>query len=127
MKRILIRKCRNQSGETIAETLIALLVSALALTMLAGSITTATKVAESSDKTLKQYYAVTNTVAEGTGSSGVADGKLKTGNGYVSIYETDPAKDLLSGDGRTGIAFRVNSGLNTKPIVAYTNPAGTGG
>ena len=39
-----LRKLHSKAGETIAETLVALLISALALVMLAGALSAAAKV-----------------------------------------------------------------------------------
>ena len=50
------KKIRNRSGESIGETLVALLVAALALVMLAGAMTTALGVVERSREKLNQYY-----------------------------------------------------------------------
>ena len=52
----LFRKVKNRSGETIAETLVALLIAALALTMLAGAITTATGIITRSSKKIDAYF-----------------------------------------------------------------------
>ena len=49
-------KLRGQIGETIAETLIAVLISALAMMMLAGSISTATRLILRSKEKMQQYY-----------------------------------------------------------------------
>lgn len=56
MKRYLKKRLRSQKGETIAEVLIAMLISALALTMLAVMISsTLSMVSRSKDK-MDEYY-----------------------------------------------------------------------
>ena len=50
------KKLNNRSGESISETLVALLISALALVMLAGAITSASRVIIKSRDKLDQYY-----------------------------------------------------------------------
>lgn len=49
-------KLNNRAGESIAETLVALLISSLALVMLAGAISAASGVVVKSRSKLKEYY-----------------------------------------------------------------------
>lgn len=55
MKRAL-RKLRGRTGESIGETLVALLISALALVMLAGAIASATGIVTRSNEAIRQRY-----------------------------------------------------------------------
>ena len=48
-------KLRGKSGESIAETLIALLISALALLMLAGAVSSAANIVTKSRAAVKTY------------------------------------------------------------------------
>lgn len=60
MKALLMKankKLGGQLGETIGETLVALLISALALTMLAGAITASGNVVMTGRRKLNRYYA----------------------------------------------------------------------
>ena len=66
-------KLRNNSGESIGETLVALLISALALLMLAGAISSASKIVTQNKTSMNTYYS--------TGQSGIMstwDGKMTT-------------------------------------------------
>lgn len=56
MKRMIVRKLRGRSGESIAETLIALLISAAALLMLAGAISSAAHMIGESNTAMKKHY-----------------------------------------------------------------------
>ena len=58
-------KLKSQAGETLSEVLIALLISALALTILANMISASTRMVMNSRERLEEYYA-----AEGTPSAG---------------------------------------------------------
>ncbi len=49
------QKLKSRSGETISELLIALLVSSLALTLLAGMITAASRIVRNSMKSMENY------------------------------------------------------------------------
>lgn len=50
-------KLRSKAGETIAETLIALLIAALALVMLAGAVTAAKNIIQNNRTAFNSYYA----------------------------------------------------------------------
>ena len=92
-----INKIRNLAGESIAETLIALLVAALALTMLAGAISGSASIITSGRNKLKEYY------SKNEESTGVV---LMTGSGTdksIKISSTDLTDE-------------------TVPIVYYENP-----
>ena len=62
-------RLRSQVGESIGETLVSLLVAALALTMLAGAVTTAGNVVTRSRNKLNSYYSGANSVAQMSGDS----------------------------------------------------------
>lgn len=49
------QKLKSRSGETISELLIALLISSLALTMLAGMITASSRIVRNSMKSMENY------------------------------------------------------------------------
>ncbi|MBR0409673.1 MAG: hypothetical protein IJI25_01540 [Eubacterium sp.] len=51
-----VQKIRSSKGESIGETLVALLISTLALTMLAGAITTTSNIVKNSREHLGRYY-----------------------------------------------------------------------
>lgn len=64
-----LKKLRSRSGESITETLVALLISAFALTMLAGAILTSSGIIKrSSDRITKYYTASTEALEEMKGS-----------------------------------------------------------
>lgn len=55
MKKML-KKLRSTAGESIGETLIALLISALALVMLAGAVSSASNIITRSNDAMNDYY-----------------------------------------------------------------------
>ena len=103
----IMTKLKSQAGETIGETLVALLISALALTMLAGAISTAAKLITKSETVMETYY----------------DGITSLGNPNaegLSIAFSDEVK--LIGDstsGSIGVKFAKNEAFGSKPIIAY--------
>ena len=60
----MINKLKSTSGESIAETLVAVLISAFALLMLAGTINTASRLITGSQTKLEEYYSKNNELAD---------------------------------------------------------------
>lgn len=56
MRGRIARKLKSRAGESIAETLIGLLVASLALVMLAGAISTASRLIAESKRKMGEYY-----------------------------------------------------------------------
>lgn len=111
-----MKKLRNQSGETIAETLLALLISALALVMLAGAIGTASRVVTTSEKTMQAYYLTNNDLATpGVSSDENHSDKTVKGTATITI-----SKVLVNETGGSfSIHYAKNPVLSGKPVVAY--------
>ena len=57
LKNRIRKKLKSEAGESIAEVLIALLIAALALTMLASVISSSANIINNSKKKLSDYYA----------------------------------------------------------------------
>lgn len=97
------QRLRDKSGETLAEVLISLLVSALALVLLAGIINASSTIIQKTDKTMKDYY-----------------------GGYEELAETGTAKDgtvtiTLKNEGATLLSFK------DIEVDIYTDPVKIGG
>ena len=60
----LIKKLKSSSGESIGETLVALLIAALALLMLAVAITATTRIITNSSEKVDDYFDKSNTKNE---------------------------------------------------------------
>ena len=65
----MIKKLRGKSGESIGETLIALLISALALMMLAGAVSTVASLVSRSNAKMNEYYTSDNKLVTRSGTS----------------------------------------------------------
>ncbi len=104
MKDRMTRKLKSRSGESIAETLVAVLIAAFGLLMLAGTINSASNLITNSKKKLSEYYEANNTLASGT--SGTADS--------VSINETTGAVWITS-----NVKVFKNDKLGSRTVVAY--------
>ena len=74
-------KIRSNAGETITETLVALLIAALALVMLAGVISAASRMVTASREKLNTYFESNNTMMEMTDPTGTATIDIKVDGG----------------------------------------------
>lgn len=103
-----MRKLRSQAGESIAETLIAVLVIAVALTMLASMITATANMVKRSERTMDAYYtanAALETLSSGEGMT--ISIKEEGGSELESVPAIYAANSELS---ETVIAYRMQTG-----------------
>jgi len=87
MKTKIVNKLGSRSGESISETLVALLISALALVMLAGVIASSARIVTKSRDSMKTYYNNCNQMvlmSAGAGSSGSTGKVAISGTGIVT-------------------------------------------
>lgn len=118
MKDGIIKKIKNNAGETIGETLIALLIAALALTMLAGALSSATSIILRGKTAMQEYYEANNRLAERIDAA-------KTGTLTVTI--ADKAGALGSSSSEDEIEMTVedvpyysNDELGSAPVIYYS-------
>ena len=95
----------SRIGETISETLVALLIASLALLMLAGAVTTATRVVTQSNDKMTDYY---------NKNSALADHTALQGN--VSISIKDEETFALE---TTNIPCYINNSFNGTNVISY--------
>lgn len=108
MKERLKKKLKNNSGETIGEVLVALLISGLALLMLAGAITTSSDLVTRSSRKQEEYYAKNEALLTDTGgTSGRQLTMILRGVG-------------ISNQKYENINYNINDEIGNIPIVAYT-------
>lgn len=111
----MINKLKSTSGESIAETLVAVLIIALALLMLAGTINTASNLITQSQGKLKEYYKENNNLVNKTSSDVVTPGEASieiipasgTTSDVSQTFSTEAYYELESniGGGKTLITF----------------------
>lgn len=106
MKDRITGKLKSRSGESIAETLVAVLIAAFGLLMLAGTINSASNLITNSKKKLSEYYEANNTLASGTSGTAVS----------VSINETTGAKTAWI---TSNVKVFENDELGSMTVVAY--------
>ena len=92
------QKLRARAGETLTETLAALLVGVIALAILAGMVMSSSKLIHKSRTWLSKYYtsdAALNRMADG-GTSAEVDIKDEAGNALrLTDAQTDDSIDVL--------------------------------
>ena len=114
-----IKKLRSNKGDSIAEVLVALLISVLALTILAGMITSSK---DALDRSKHKMDAYNTDNAALVSQSSTSDG---TGTVTLNVTETGgtAAAWNLSGDTSTAaVNYYVNQQFASKPVVAYAEP-----
>lgn len=112
------KKLKNQAGESLAETLVSLLIAALALVMLAGAISSASGVIIKSRDKLDKYYSANEE------NDGVV--RMASGGTPGSMKMTDSSG--LVQDKTINIIYFKNDEFAKTPVVAYKyNPSETGG
>ena len=105
-------KLKSRAGETLAEVLIALLVSTVAVVMLASMITSSVKIILKSSETMKAYYEDTSLISP-AGDTGSVTVKFGDGSDSTDSY-TLSAK------------FSETYKLGGKDIISYLPDAGGG-
>lgn len=115
----LLNKISSQKGESISETLVSLLISALALVMLAGAITSASRIVTGSRQKLEKYYEANEVMAVMPDkiSEDISDSVMinNTSGDHVYIKSNDPAS---SAEGIDVYIYR-NISFSDKPVSGY--------
>ncbi len=101
------RKINSQTGESITETLVALLIAALALVMLAGAMSASTNIVLRSREKLKSYY------DENEKDSGIVKKASKDNSGIISISEEGVMLQSIS------VYYFKNDVIGKMPVVSY--------
>ena len=114
MKSKNIGKMRSQVGESIAETLVALLISALALMMLAGAVSSGMRIVTNSRIRIDEYYQVSNAMVARQDNSPI-DSQSITGELTVSITNLLPSSDPPA-----RAKYWKNEQISGVPVIAYT-------
>lgn len=102
------KKVQNCAGESIAETLIAVLIIALALTMLAGMITATSNMIKTSKEKINDYYEA-NAPLETQASN---DGTISVG---ISVGDATIKSESVN--------YKKNETFSNYPVVAYYSAA----
>ena len=116
-------KLKSGGGEALAETLAALLIAALALTMLAAAISSTGKILQNSQRKLEVYY------RENDKLSAQEEGDAEADAIRIVLMLSSPAAGqgnytggevFLTGDRRAEARYYVNDTLGEeKKVIAY--------
>ena len=104
------RKIQSNTGESIAETLVAVLLIALALTMLAAMISSTANMVKTSETKMNEYYeknAALETFSSTDSQTSIVIAVTTTGDGSSNTIES-PQVD-----------YKLNDAFSNKPVVAY--------
>lgn len=113
----IVEKLRKRGGETIAETLIALLIAALALTMLAGAISVSSSIVTKSRNTLRTYYETNERTVVGMKS---ATGQANITFASVSNPDDpDGSPDVTISLDPEAVNYFTNDTFKKSPVIAY--------
>ncbi len=117
----LSKKLKGNAGESIAEVLIALLIAALALTMLASVITTAARTITKSKEQMDAYYTANEWLSSHTTS--------ETDTWTVTVKDaSDKDVNLTGATPSMNVRFQVNNVVGEKkgdgtydgiPVIAF--------
>ena len=105
--RSLRRKIRSRAGETITEVLVSLLISVVALVMLAGMISAAARLIKTSEAKMETYYGANNALVSAPSGS-ASDATMTIRNSDDSINMT------------VAIQYYANTTVANKPVIVYT-------
>lgn len=120
MKNALIKKLKSRKGDSLAEVLVAVLISLLALGLLGTMVSTSSKMVSKSVDTMDVYYDSCSDLVEQNPSpsnpTGSVEIEVKT---ETDTYETvNLKKDETSASRR--VMFFVNSGFADQQVISYT-------
>ncbi len=117
------KKLRSRSGESIGETLVALLISTMGIMLLAGMITASTRMVIQSRDAFDDYYAVNNAVAKHDAEA--INSYFESGSVTITIKDSSNKTLLTVPD----ITYYKDTKLGRSPVISYGVPyiSGEGG
>lgn len=113
----IFKKIRNNNGESIAETLIALLVAALGLIILASAINSTSRIITSGNNKIKEYNEKEKIVVQQKVETDTATGIISFNNEKIS-YE--------SGSIDIDINIFKNDVMKSNEVISFTKKVGAG-
>ncbi len=111
MRRTVAARLRSRAGESISEVLVALLVSALALMMLASMVASSSNMVQTSRQKMQDYITAENALTEQSGKG--TDGTVTVQNGGEGLSLYDGA------DSEIAVTYYQNTTVGGKTVTAY--------
>ena len=108
------RRLKDRRGETIVETLIAIMIASLSMALLVSMISTATKITGQSSASLQEYY-TQDTLVSGRDSS------CKAGTGNISMKDDSAVGStyVTIGGGNRQVTYYRNDKAARTQVVSY--------
>ena len=112
-KQKIVRCLRSDKGETLVELLFSLLITSLAMVILATMIVASTKVIERGEAVIKEYAQAENDIVkqEGSGAPGEVTFKANGTEQKLSDYDSDTKK--------INVSYYVNDKLGRNKVITY--------
>ena len=104
------KKIYHNGGESIAETLVALLIAAVGLVMLAAMITSGTRLVQKSQKKMNTYYQQNNVVAGENGNGSEMTIKIQENTGTQQVTQ------------EFAVEYYENDTLSGTSVISYRLP-----
>lgn len=111
MKNSILKKLKGRAGESLAETLIAVLVIAVASMLLASMITATTSIVKRSQSSMEKYYNQSSKLET------LSDTNLKTAS--ISITVSDMSDSNTYWTGSIPVQYEQNDELGRHTVIAY--------
>lgn len=117
MRSRLFRKVYSHAGESIGETLVALLISAFALMMLAGAVSSGMRIVTNSKEKMDAYYQVNNAMVARATAAPTVNGTAVTGfSGTITVS----IPKLLPTGTIPPTTYWKNDQLGAAPVIVYS-------
>ena len=113
----MFNRIRSSSGETIGETLVALLIGSLALAMLAGAIASGARIIIRSREKMADYYSNNNKIT-------MEDTSVSSGQLDVSFKEESDTVYLVESQNNIIASSYTNSTFEGTDVISYSITGG---
>ena len=112
----------NRRGETLVETLVALLIASISMAMLAGMVNSSVRITQMSVKDFEQYYEDSSMLAEKDESEETA------GTGTVQLTGSGTSgSQYYLGDAGAEVTYFTNGNAKRTKVYSYVLSAGGAG
>lgn len=116
MKKI-VKKLKSRRGETITETLVALLIASIALVMLASMISSTSSIVTTSTKAMQEYYNANNRIVSHETATSAEGGTGTSSSPAVTFSITGTESTLTLGP--KNITLYENNRFEKTPVISY--------
>ncbi len=117
-KKKMKKKLHNRRGDSIAEVLVALLISSLALVMLASMITSSARMITASKAKLNEYYRETEALCTYQQTNGASSHITITSPDTITVICTDSSGNTYTKN-YTDAKSCVNTEFSNTPVVSF--------